>query len=67
MQLWLTYALYGTIGIVFIILAFGIFNLVRTDDQAQSRSNKLMRLRVLMQFIAIILLVAIGFLSGAFG
>ncbi len=67
MQLWLTYALYGTIGIVFIILAFGIFNLVRTDDQAQSRSNKLMRLRVLMQFIAIILLVAIGYLSGAFG
>lgn len=67
MQIWLTYALYGTIGIVFIILAFGIFNLVRTDDQAQSRSNKLMRLRVLMQFIAIILLVAIGFLSGAFG
>ena len=67
MQIWLTYALYGTIGIVFIILAFGIFNLVRTDDQAQSRSNKLMRLRVLMQFIAIILLVAIGYLSGAFG
>ncbi len=67
MQLWLTYALYGTIGIVFIILAFGIFNLVRTDDQAQSRSNKLMRLRVLMQFITILLLVAIGYLSGAFG
>lgn len=67
MQLWLTYALYGVIGIVFLILAAGIFNLVRTDAKAQSRSNKLMRLRVLVQFIAIILLVAIGFLAGAFG
>ena len=67
MQLWLTYALYAVIGGVFIVLAFGIFNLLRTDDQARSRSNKLMRLRVAMQFVAILLLVAIGFLSGALG
>lgn len=67
MQLWLTYALYAVIGIVFVILASGVLNLLRTDAQARSRSNKLMRLRVAMQFVAIILLVAIGFVAGAFG
>lgn len=67
MQLWLTYALYAVIAGVFIVLAFGVFNLLRTDDQARSRSNKLMRLRVAMQFVAILLLVAIGFVSGALG
>lgn len=67
MQDWLTYALYVVIGIVFVILAVGIVNLLRTDDQARSRSNKLMRMRVAAQFVAVILLVAIGFLSGAIG
>ncbi len=62
----LTYALYAVIGVVFVVLAFGVFNLVRTDDQARSRSNKLMRLRVVVQFIAILLVVAIGFAAGAF-
>jgi heme/copper-type cytochrome/quinol oxidase subunit 2 len=66
MQLWLTYALYAVIGVVFVVLAFGVFNLIRTDDQARSRSNKLMRLRVVVQFIAIILVVAIGVVAGAF-
>ena len=66
MQLWLTYALYAVIGVVFVVLAFGVFNLVRTDDQARSRSNKLMRLRVVVQFVAIILVVAIGLAAGAF-
>lgn len=66
MQTWLIYALYGTIGVVFIVLAIGIGNLVRTDAKARSRSNKLMRLRVLVQFIAVIILVLIGVTVGAF-
>jgi formate hydrogenlyase subunit 3/multisubunit Na+/H+ antiporter MnhD subunit len=66
MQAWLVYALYAVIGVVFIILAVGVINLVRTDDKARSRSNKLMRLRVLVQFIAIIILVLIGVMAGAF-
>ena len=66
MQLWLSYALYAVIGVVFVVLAFGVFNLVRTDNQARSRSNKLMRLRVVVQFVAIILVVAIGLVAGAF-
>lgn len=66
MEIWLSYGLYAAIGAVFIVLAFGIVNLVRTDAKARSRSNKLMRLRVLVQFIAIILLVALGMAAGAF-
>jgi hypothetical protein len=66
MQLWLTYALYAVIGVVFVILAFGVFNLIRTDSEARSRSNKLMRLRVVVQFIAVLLVVAIGLAAGAY-
>jgi uncharacterized membrane protein len=66
MQLWLSYALYAVIGVVFVVLGFGVFNLVRTDSEARSRSNKLMRLRVIAQFIAVLLVVAIGFAAGAF-
>ncbi len=66
MQTWLSWALYAAIAAVFIVLALGVINLVRTDSQARSRSNKLMRLRVLVQFIAIIILVALGVAAGAF-
>lgn len=66
MEIWLAYGVYLAIGAVFIVLAFGVVNLVRTDGQARSRSNKLMRLRVLVQFIAIILLCALGWAAGAF-
>ncbi|MDZ4760136.1 MAG: HIG1 domain-containing protein [Alphaproteobacteria bacterium] len=67
MQIWLTYALYGVIAILFAVLAVGVTNLVRTDANARSRSNKLMRLRVAVQFAAVLIIVAIGFLAGAFG
>lgn len=43
---------------VAIVLAFGLFAMFRGGDYGRSRSNKLMRLRVLMQFIAIVVLVA---------
>ena len=66
MQVWLSYGVYIAIGAVFVVLAFGVVNLVRTDAKSASRSNKLMRLRVLVQFIAIILLVALGAAAGAF-
>jgi formate hydrogenlyase subunit 3/multisubunit Na+/H+ antiporter MnhD subunit len=66
MEMFLLYGVYIAIGAVFLVLAFGVVNLVRTDGQARSRSNKLMRLRVLIQFIAILLLVALGVAAGAF-
>ena len=66
MEMFLLYGVYIAMGAVFVVLAFGVVNLIRTDGQARSRSNKLMRMRVLIQFIAILLLVALGAVSGAF-
>jgi hypothetical protein len=43
---------------VLAVLGFGIFALFRGGDFGRSWSNKLMRLRVLMQFIAIIVLMS---------
>jgi hypothetical protein len=40
------------------VLAFGIYALFRGGDYGRSRSNKLMRLRVVMQAIAIVVLMA---------
>ena len=39
-------------------LGFGIYALFRGGDFGRSYSNKLMRLRVVLQFIAILVLVA---------
>ncbi|MAP95287.1 MAG: hypothetical protein CMK07_10090 [Ponticaulis sp.] len=61
----LTIALYCAMAVLVAILAMGIINLVRSDKDQATRSNMLMRMRVLMQFIAIIILVAVGFVSGA--
>jgi NADH:ubiquinone oxidoreductase subunit 6 (subunit J) len=46
------------IAAVAITLAFGIRSLYQTGPEARSRSNRLMRLRVALQAVAILLLVA---------
>jgi hypothetical protein len=43
---------------VFITLCVGIYALFRGGDFGRSYSNKLMRLRVVLQFVAILILVA---------
>ena len=43
---------------VLIALAVGLYALFRGGDFGRSWSNKLMRLRVLMQFIAVVVLVS---------
>ncbi len=43
---------------VFATLCVGLYSLFRGGDFARSNSNKLMRLRVLLQFVAVVLLVA---------
>ena len=63
----LTIGFYIALAAVLVVLVLGIVNLTRTDEDQPSRSNKLMRLRVLFQAIAIALLCAIGFAVGAFG
>ncbi len=47
-----------SLGLVVVVLVVGIFALFRGGDFGRSYSNKLMRLRVLMQFIAILVLCA---------
>lgn len=46
------------IAAVAITLGFGIYSLFRGGDYARSNSNKLMRLRVVLQATAIVLLMA---------
>ena len=46
------------IAAVAITLGFGIYSLFRGGDYARTNSNKLMRLRVVLQATAIVLLMA---------
>lgn len=46
------------LGAVLITLVVGLFALYRGGDFGRSYSNKLMRLRVVLQFAAVIVLVA---------
>ena len=52
------YLIYAALGAVSIVLALGIFALLRGGEFGRSYSNKLMRLRVLTQAVAIAVLVA---------
>jgi hypothetical protein len=56
----LNIAIFVAMAVVLTVLVAGIANLAITGDKARSRSNQLMRLRVLVQFIAVILLM-VGF------
>ncbi len=42
---------------VFVTLLFGLYALFRGGEFGRSYSNKLMRLRVLLQFVAVVILV----------
>ena len=50
-----------TLGAVLITLCVGIYALFRGGDFGRSYSNKLMRLRVALQFVAIVVLMAAAF------
>jgi hypothetical protein len=65
MQSILTIAFYIALAGIVVVLGLGIANLVRQDDKQASRSNKLMRMRVIFQAVAIALLVLIGIVAGA--
>lgn len=52
--------IFGAMALVLVVLIVGIINLGFKGDKARSRSNQLMRLRVITQFVAIILLM-VGF------
>jgi formate hydrogenlyase subunit 3/multisubunit Na+/H+ antiporter MnhD subunit len=45
------------VAAVAVTLGFGIYSLYRGGDYARSNSNKLMRLRVVLQAVAVVLLL----------
>ena len=47
------------VGIVFVVLLLGLDTLWKGGATAASWSNKLMRIRVLAQFIAILIILAV--------
>jgi heme/copper-type cytochrome/quinol oxidase subunit 2 len=49
------------LGAVAIVLIMGIYTLFKGGDTSKKYSNKLMQLRVLLQFIAIIILVTMAY------
>ena len=51
------------VGIVFIVLCLGLYTLWRGGDTARTWSNKLMRIRVLAQFIAIVIIMLVLYFS----
>ena len=66
MQTILMTGFYVALAALVVVLGLGIANIARTDDNQASRSNKLMRLRILVQAIVIVILVALGATLGAF-
>ena len=50
------------LGAVAIVLIMGIYTLFKGGNTSKKYSNKLMQLRVLLQFIAIIVLVLMAYL-----
>ena len=56
-----------TIAAVFLTLCVGIFALFKGGDFGRSYSNKLMRLRVLLQAVAVAVLVAAFMWRGSHG
>lgn len=63
----LTIGFYVALAALLVVLVMGLVNLTRTDPDQASRSNKLMRLRVVLQAVAIAILCALGLVLGAFG
>ena len=49
------------LGSVAVVLLLGIYTLFKGGDTSKKYSNKLMQLRVLLQFIAIIVLVGMAY------
>jgi hypothetical protein len=46
------------------VLVVGLYSLFRGGDFARTYSNKLMRLRIVAQFVAIVIIMAVLYLNG---
>lgn len=65
MASFLSYALFVGIAALVIVLVLGLVNLLKTDEGQPSRSNKLMRARVIVQAVIIGILVLLGVVLGS--
>ena len=65
MASFLQIAVYVGMAALLVVLFFGLANIVRSDPGQASRSNKLMRLRVIIQAVVIALLVLLGIALGS--
>ncbi|MEQ1888194.1 MAG: twin transmembrane helix small protein [Alphaproteobacteria bacterium] len=54
-----------SIALVFIVLCVGIFAMFRGGDFNRAWSNKLMRLRVAMQFVAVLIIMGALYFTGS--
>tara|TARA_B110000090_G_C13044969_1_gene317159 strand:+ start:60 stop:260 length:201 start_codon:yes stop_codon:yes gene_type:complete len=52
---------FSLLGAVAVVLLLGIYTLFKGGDTSKKYSNKLMQLRVLLQFIAVIVLVLLAY------
>ena len=52
------------VGVVFMVLCLGLYTMFRGGAVAATWSNKLMRIRVLLQFIAILIIIAVAYFNG---
>ena len=51
------------VGMVFLVLCLGLYTLWKGGAVSATWSNKLMRIRVLAQFVAIIIIMAVLYFS----
>ena len=51
------------VGIVFVVLLLGLYTLWKGGDTSRTWSNKLMRIRVLAQFVAIVIIMVVVYFS----
>ena len=62
----LSYGLFIGIAALVVVLILGLVNLLKTDEGQPSRSNMLMRARVIAQFAVILVLILLAIVMGAF-
>ena len=55
------FIVFSLLGAVAIVLILGIYTLFKGGNTSKKYSNKLMQLRVLLQFIAVIVLVLLAY------
>ncbi len=60
----LDYLLIAVLAAVVVVLLLGVLSMARGGDAGRKYSNKMMRWRVGLQFLAVIVIVAMFFLRG---